>query len=1044
MEEEDDDDDGTLLEENETVQTMATTFDTNQVDDEIEDQAEEEDSDYDDQINERESVAPVAAEQQAVKPAMNRNATLPKKVDPEEERRRMAELVAKQKSEAKELVLEGPLKKKSPNGVLMKMWQVRYFKLYADILQYYKKQDDLEAQGTVPLFAVKGVVREETKKKGCRFDINVDDGSGKGRTFSLQTETPEECDHWVETLNRVIARVTKQPDQANLNKALKTDGKFWKDTKAIEEIRTQASAAEHLEDEDVGGDNFVSEQAQLGVSALRCTDATGDQFEAFERRKPLEPCLLHVVRQGGPMFGTIEEIQGMVGQLTHPHIIHQLLRGTCSDAKFALYRPAFNPKVHSLQAHLLRLGKKPIEESIVRIWAIELISALSYLHDEGLSCVALSSSTVCVDSDGHVCMSDLLMGLPKERFPPNVLRPEYQAPDSPASQVSDWYSLAVLLCECLTGSVGSLGQLVQTGQSPVPVSGLFVEFLRRLGQSDCNLRLGANGDKEVQGHPLFLGTDWSSSALAVSSSGPNGGTRAGPTWALKHMVGSYSSEELAQAVNRLPTFMKTCSLRLQLIGCQNLEVPADASSSKRTGFAGKPAVAGGSSLAPYCAITCEGNSVKTTVKNGADCTWNESFTFDLKEFPISGEGSLIIEVFAGQDKGAAVGLLIGSVTLPFSVMEREGAMTGWFSVVTESGAVVGELALNVGYQQTKYSRTEQNVLQLPFALDYCFGYFKDVMDKPMKLPAAPAKDSLADVDSRLKYSLDEKKKTNSKGEIEPTASDKLQLKFQKDGFNLDLSYVTSRIIVYAAGDKADVVPMLQKYHANHFKVYNFSSELPMDPAKFTAAGGQYEYLPFDDHNAPPLQHIMHFCLTAAAFLDAHPQNVIAVSCKQGKGRAGCMLACFLVFARMVPDAKSALVLFTHKRTVVKAGVTIPSQRRTVEFFEQYVVQTLKTGVVPSMIPSTVRLSHIRLIHIPNFSTTPDKVGCTPFFIVKGAHPHGVVLYDHKVACQGKLTEFYQPGQLTADIGVVGTCLLHGDVKFIFYALSPQGDQKMFW
>ena len=47
----------------------------------------------------------------------------------------------------KERVLEGYLKKKSPKGFLAKPWQARYFVLYDDVLQYFKKKGDTNPAG---------------------------------------------------------------------------------------------------------------------------------------------------------------------------------------------------------------------------------------------------------------------------------------------------------------------------------------------------------------------------------------------------------------------------------------------------------------------------------------------------------------------------------------------------------------------------------------------------------------------------------------------------------------------------------------------------------------------------------------------------------------------------------------------------------------------------------------------------------------------------------------------------------------------------------
>jgi hypothetical protein len=57
---------------------------------------------------------------------------------------------------------------------------------------------------------------------------------------------------------------------------------------------------------------------------------------------------------------------------------------------------------------------------------------------------------------------------------------------------------------------------------------------------------------------------------------------------------------------------------------------------------------------------------------------------------------------------------------------------------------------------------------------------------------------------------------------------------------------------------------------------------------------------------PALCVVQQFCADAAAWLAAHPHNVVAVHCKAGKGRTGIMICCLMLFLHLNAPALANL------------------------------------------------------------------------------------------------------------------------------------------
>lgn len=175
---------------------------------------------------------------------------------------------------------------------------------------------------------------------------------------------------------------------------------------------------------------------------------------------------------------------------------------------------------------------------------------------------------------------------------------------------------------------------------------------------------------------------------------------------------------------------------------------------------------------------------------------------------------------------------------------------------------------------------------------------------------------------------------------------KKKLRFQQDGFDLDLSYITDHIIAMGYPSQGlegtyrnqmkDVQKFFQTYHQGNFKIYNLCSERKYDPQSFKGQGGEFAHYGFDDHNPPRFELLPKICEDAMAFLNAAPgKNTVAFHCKAGKGRTGTVICCLLIYLRLWTTAEEALEFYGAARTANRKGVTIPSQRRYVTYFEKW-------------------------------------------------------------------------------------------------------------
>ena len=270
-----------------------------------------------------------------------------------------------------------------------------------------------------------------------------------------------------------------------------------------------------------------------------------------------------------------------------------------------------------------------------------------------------------------------------------------------------------------------------------------------------------------------------------------------------------------------------------------------------------------------------------------------------------------------------------------------------------------------------------------------------------------------------------------------TLVSKKKIRFKEGGYDLDLTYISDRIIAmgypsigkeaYYRNKMEDVETFFEENHAGSYKVYNLCEERTYALGKFAGSVARY---PFFDHCPPPFHQMIPLCEDVAEFLGKKPENVVSIHCKAGKGRTGTMICAYLLYAKECRTAEEALHHFGQRRTSDGKGVTIPSQIRYVRYFEQ--------ALRHQPDEKAVIFQSIKVHGVPRYRDG----GYDPFFTVhrnSPENPNTDVLYDSRDA---------QPVRFTVkdcELKLHRMVVLRGDVQlqFFHYDKTLSKAQKMF-
>uniref|UniRef100_A0A8I5SYK4 Transmembrane phosphoinositide 3-phosphatase and tensin homolog 2 n=1 Tax=Pongo abelii TaxID=9601 RepID=A0A8I5SYK4_PONAB len=173
-------------------------------------------------------------------------------------------------------------------------------------------------------------------------------------------------------------------------------------------------------------------------------------------------------------------------------------------------------------------------------------------------------------------------------------------------------------------------------------------------------------------------------------------------------------------------------------------------------------------------------------------------------------------------------------------------------------------------------------------------------------------------------------------------------RYTRDGFDLDLTYITERIIAMSfpsSGSQSfyrnpieEVARFLDKKHPNHYRVYNLCSERAYDPKYFH---NRVSRIMIDDHNVPTLHEMVVFTKEVNEWMAQDLENIIAIHCKGGKGRTGTMVCALLIAFEIFLTAENRYVGYFAQ---VKHLYNWNLPPRQILFIKRFIIYSIRGDV----------------------------------------------------------------------------------------------------
>uniref|UniRef100_A0A8C9ZEK4 Transmembrane phosphatase with tensin homology n=1 Tax=Sander lucioperca TaxID=283035 RepID=A0A8C9ZEK4_SANLU len=268
-------------------------------------------------------------------------------------------------------------------------------------------------------------------------------------------------------------------------------------------------------------------------------------------------------------------------------------------------------------------------------------------------------------------------------------------------------------------------------------------------------------------------------------------------------------------------------------------------------------------------------------------------------------------------------------------------------------------------------------------------------------------------------------------------------RYQKDGFDLDLTYVTDRVIAMSfpsSGKQSfyrnpirEVARFLDTKHQDHYKVYNLCSNVSGYLNVFIIVC-----------STMCLRDMLKYTANVREWMSADPKNIIAIHCKGGKGRTGTMVCTWFIDSDQFESAQDSLEYFGERRTDKSRsskfqGVETPSQSRYVGYYE--IMKDKFNRQLPP--PQSLRIKSIRIHSIAGVGKG-DGSDLKVKIIMKKE-----LVFQCVCAKQENCTLFPDVGANAAVISLQNGPVVEGDVKVMFESSAglPKGYEDVpfyFW
>ena len=193
-----------------------------------------------------------------------------------------------------------------------------------------------------------------------------------------------------------------------------------------------------------------------------------------------------------------------------------------------------------------------------------------------------------------------------------------------------------------------------------------------------------------------------------------------------------------------------------------------------------------------------------------------------------------------------------------------------------------------------------------------------------------------------------------------------------DGYNLDLSYITPRLVAMSLPGEgvhkvyrnsiSSVSRFLNTRHPQKYKILNLSG-IPYDYARFN---NQVEDYKWQDHYPPEIDILFRACLSMDEWLKQDPENIIVTNCRAGKGRTGTLICCYMIYCGRFTSYQAAAIYYKIKRFSTGGGVTQPSQLRYIKYFSDVMQGQIRY-------PLLVNIDRVLMRTAPHCSGSSSKL-----------------------------------------------------------------------